>query len=73
MLIGFKRTDRRPPVGRRINLTKIVVGGRGEWASTTQRSATTSVYFRPRIAAEYPYSASGEFPSGTPRRAATNS
>jgi probable F420-dependent oxidoreductase len=62
MLIGFNAPT-AGPLSSADNLTKIVVGG--EAMGFDYATFSDHVVIPTAIAAEYPYSASGEFPSGT--------
>jgi hypothetical protein len=62
MLIGFNAPT-AGPLSAADNLTKIVVGG--EAMGFDYATFSDHVVIPTAIAAEYPYSASGEFPSGT--------
>ena len=62
MLIGFNAPT-GGPLSAADNLTKIVVGG--EAMGFDYATFSDHVVIPTAIAAEYPYSASGEFPSGT--------
>ena len=61
MLIGFNAPT-AGPLSAADNLTKIVVGG--EAMGFDYATFSDHVVIPTAIAAEYPYSASGEFPSG---------
>ena len=62
MLIGFNAPT-AGPLSAADNLAKIVVGG--EAMGFDYATFSDHVVIPTAIAAEYPYSASGEFPSGT--------
>ena len=62
MLIGFNAPT-AGPLSTADNLVKIVVGG--EAMGFDYATFSDHVVIPTAIAAEYPYSASGEFPSGT--------
>src|ERR1700685_2787717 len=62
MLIGFNAPT-AGPLSAADNLTKIVVGG--EAMGFDYATFSDHIVIPTAIAAEYPYSASGEFPSGT--------
>ena len=62
MLIGFNAPT-AGPLSAADNLTKIVVGA--EAMGFDYATFSDHVVIPTAIAAEYPYSASGEFPSGT--------
>ena len=64
MLIGFNAPT-AGPLSAADNLAKIVVGG--EALGFDYATFSDHVVIPTAIAAEYPYSASGEFPSGNAR------